>query len=289
LETRKITNTTLPKIYEAIFSSDGSRVLFRCLSESGEVENLSLALTPPVSTSTDALYTSSATVLRGGMSEVEAGSGNSIFYVLSDASSITTSTFEGTGQRNILTMPFTAWRLDSYGSGLLAWTKASASVPGYAYRLNTSNGSLTKLLGPLNGLSVSPSSAGGNVLFSYNDTGDTRLFAKLMPSDEDVEILPATLAEKCVWGRAITELLVCGAPSKAIEGGEPDNWYKGITHFSDNLWKIDAETTETLLAAEPEKLYGIKIDVYEPQISIDDSYMVFINKNDLSLWALRLN
>src|SRR3989344_2027747 len=79
----KITNQTLPKIYEAYFRADGNAVLLRSLKDNSDVvENLSLALTPPQGTSTDALYAVSSTALRGDISAVAVGSGNAPFYAL---------------------------------------------------------------------------------------------------------------------------------------------------------------------------------------------------------------
>src|SRR3989338_6118977 len=92
----KITNQTLPKIYEAYFRADGNAVLLRSLKDNSDVvENLSLALTPPQGTSTDALYAVSSTALRGDISAVAVGSGNALFYALRDTTSIITSAFNG--------------------------------------------------------------------------------------------------------------------------------------------------------------------------------------------------
>src|SRR3990167_9432725 len=103
LEKTKVTNQTLPKIYEAYFRPDGNAVLFRSLkNDSDVVENLSLALTPPtatVSTSSpqaSTLYSVSSTALRGDISSVAVGSGNTLFYALRDTSSIVSSAFNGT-------------------------------------------------------------------------------------------------------------------------------------------------------------------------------------------------
>ncbi|MEX0932422.1 MAG: hypothetical protein WDZ61_00815 [Parcubacteria group bacterium] len=288
LDTRKVTNTTLPKIYEAVFSSDGNRVIYRSLDERGGLENLAITLTPPDSPSIDTLYTSSATVLRGDIQEPIAGTGNNLFYIQEDTSSVVTSTFEGTGLRTILSSPFTAWRLNLFGNSLVAWTKASSNVPGYAYSLNTSTGSLNKLLGPLNGLTVLPNPRGERVISSYNDSGVLRLVVKNIQSEAVYELSPSTLAEKCVWGRATIALVICGVPTNGVGGGEPDNWYKGITHFSDRIWKFDTDTTETIIESEPKSVYGVDIDATNLLLSQDDGYLIFINRNDLSLWALKL-
>lgn len=289
LEKTKITNDTLPKIYEAYFRADGNAVLLRFLKEDSDVvENLSLALTPPKATSSGALYTVSATPLRGNISAVTAGSGNTFFYALRDTSSIVASTFNGTGAKTLLTYPFTDWRLAAVGNSLAVYTKASADASGYAYTLNTANGAFTKILGPLNGLVVIPDTSGNRVLYSYVENNKTRLFARNLVNKAVGEIIPGTLAEKCVWSIKKAGAIFCSAPINDLGPEEPDNWYRGVTHFSDRIWLLDTNTGTAKVLVEPKQSMDIDIDATELKLSLNEDYLIFINKIDLSLWALRL-
>ncbi len=291
----KVTNQTLPKIYEAYFRSDGNAVLLRSLKDNSDVvENLSLALTPPkaaVSTSSpqaSTLYAVSSTALRGDISAAAVGSGNALIYVLRDNSSIVSSTFNGTGARTLLTSAFTDWRLNTAGNSLIAYTKASADAPGYVYTLNTSNGVLTKILGPLNGLTATQNSLGNRILYSYVEGNKMRSFTKNLTSNALSEISPTTLAEKCIWSIKKAGILLCAAPVDAPGALEPDLWYRGVTHFSDRIWLFDTNTGIARVLVEPKQSLRIDIDVFEPKLSPDEDYLIFINKIDLSLWALRL-
>ncbi len=289
LEKTKVTNNTLPKIYEAYFRTDGNAVLLRYLKDDSDVvENLSLALSPPQGTSTDALYTVASTALRGKISAVALGPGNALFYALKDTSSIVTSTFNGASVRTILTSPFTDWRLAAAGGHLIVYTKASARIAGYAYTLNTSNRALAKILGPLNGLVAVPNTSGNQVLYSYVENDKTKLFAKNLAKNTLSEILPATLAEKCVWSARDTSVLFCGAPTDNPGSREPDEWYRGATHFSDDIWLFNTNSGVGKVLAEPKQSLRIDIDVAEPKLSPNEDYLIFLNKNDLTLWALRL-
>jgi len=295
LEKTKVTNNTLPKIYEAYFRTDGNAVLLRYLKDDSDVvENLSLTLSPPqatVSTSSpqaNALYTVASTALRGQISAVATGPGNALFYALKDTSSIVTSTFNGASVRTILASPFTDWRLAVAGNRLIIYTKASARIAGYAYTLNISNRALAKILGPLNGLVAIPNTSGNQVLYSYVEGDKTKLFAKNLANNTLSEILPATLAEKCVWSARNTSVLFCGAPADSPGSGEPDDWYRGATHFSDDIWLFNTNDGVAQVLAEPEQSLRTNIDVMEPKLSPDEDYLIFLNKNDLSLWALRL-
>ena len=286
----KVANQTLPKIYEAYFRPDGNAVLLRSLKEDSDVvENIVLTLTPPKSISTDALYTVSSAALRGDIGAVAtADSGNTLFYALRDTSTINSSAFNGTGAKTLLASPFTDWRLAVAGNNLVVYTKASAGAAGYAYTLNTASRAFTKILGPFNGLAVVPNKADNRVLYSYFENDGTRLFVKNLVNNALSEILPTTLAEKCVWSAKNIGTFFCGTPTAGITGAEPDNWYKGATHFSDYIWRFDTNSEVAQLLSEPKRSFGVDIDVIDPKLSPDENYLVFINKTDLSLWALKL-
>ena len=293
----KITNQTLPKIYEAYFRPDGNAVLFRSLqNDSDVVENFSLSLTPPKATlastsspqATDGLYTVSATALRGDISAVAVGSGNTLFYALRDTKSLVSSTFSGTGTKTVFTSPFTDWRLVTTGNNLVIYTKASAYVPGYAYTLNTLNRTLTKIIGPLNGLTVMPNASGNRILYSYTEGGGTKLFANNLQSKDVSEIFPATLAEKCVWSVKKVDVVFCGVSAGGLGFGEPDSWYRGATHFSDSIWLFDTNTDIAQVLIEPKVSLDVDIDVSELKLSPNEDYLVFTNRNDLTLWAFKL-
>ncbi len=289
LDKVKVSNNTLPKIYEAYFRSDGNAVLLRSLKDDSDtVVNLTLTLTAPKATSTDNLYTVSSTLIRGDISTLAVGPSNTFYYALRDTSSVVSSAFNGTGVKNLFSSPFTDWRLASALNSLIVYTKASTNVAGYAYAVNTSNGVLTKILGPLNGLVAVPDTSNNKVLYSYTESGETKLFVKNIKSKVLSEILPRTLAEKCIWGIKKVNLLFCGVPIDDVDAGEPDNWYRGVTHFSDRIWLFDTNADIAQVLIEPKQSFGIDIDMFEPKLSPNEDYLIFVNKNDLTLWAVRL-
>jgi hypothetical protein len=289
LNTRKITNNTLPKIYEAHFRNDGSAVLLRSLEEESEIiRNLSLTLIPPRRTSTsstETLYTITATSLRGGMDSILAG--NNLTYVLKDSATIVSSGFSGEAPRNLFSSNISEWRLGRMGVNLLVFTKASGSADGYAFSLPASGGSLTKILGPFKGLIALANNNGTKVLYSYLEDG-----TKMAVRENDgtvYQILPSTLADKCVWSTKNNNAFYCGIPITGVAGFEPDNWYLGRSHFTDYIWKFDTLSEASTLVAQPKTDFGLDIDVSDPKISPNEDYLVFINKRDLTLWAIKLN
>ena len=287
LEKTKISNQTLPKIYEAYFRADGNAVLLRSLKgDSDEIDNLVLTLTPPKSTSTT--HTISSNPLRGNISAVAVGSGNTLFYALRDTSSVVSSTFGGTGTKTLLSYNFNNWRLTTAGNNLVIFPKASAGAQGHAYTLNTSSGALKKVVGALNGLVVTPNPAGNRILYSYFENNQTRLFVKNLTNGKESEILPVTLAEKCVWSTKNVEMFFCSTPTESSTNLELDNWYKGSTHFSDYIWRFDSKSETAQLLSEPKRSLDLDIDATELKLSSNEDYLIFKNKTDLSLWAIKL-
>lgn len=291
LEKTEISNTTFPKIQEVYFKNDGSSVLLRDLKgDSDAVENISLSLTAPKATTTNSLYTIKATNLVGDIKDVSVGPTNLLVYILGNSGSIVSSAFDGSKGVNILPSGFTNWRISWPSTNLITLvTKASSGVSGFAYNLNVSTGGLTKILGPLNALTLIESSDGKRVAYSYNSNGKTTFEFKNLTDGLSDQILPTTFADKCIWSKKSVGVLYCGTPSATIGSGEPDNWYQGITHFSDQIWRFSTVTYTSELLFEPKKDSGTDIDLINPSLSPNEDYLFFMNKNDLTLWALKLN
>ena len=288
LEKIKVTNNTLTKIVEAYFKNDGSAVLMRSLANGDIVRNISLALVAPKASSTDALYTVTATELRGNMGDVWVGPNNFLAYSLIDDNSISTSNFDGTKATRLFSSPFTDWRVRFDDSAnIVLVTKASANVSGFAYNLSTKTGSLSKLVGPLNALTLIQSPDGRRFAHSHNSKGQTIFALQTVETGEITNILPATFADKCVWSKKKTNILYCGTPN-SIGAFEPDGWYQGTSHFSDQIWSFDTVNKIAENLANPGGNTNIGIDVLNPNLSSNEDYLVFINKNDLTLWALKL-
>lgn len=283
----KVTNKTLPKIYRAYFSPDGDTVIYQSLSGGGDlIDTLSINLTAPKSTSTDAVYSISATAIPGNITGIVVASNNALYSVDKSRLAIISSNLEGGNLKEVYSSRFTDWRLEPYGQNLLIYTKAASNTPGFAYTL-TSSGRLTKILGPLDGLVVKPNSDGGYA-YSYNMSGSLNLMAKESSTAQEVSLTP-TIAEKCVWSQERSWVIFCAVPESKFSANEPDSWYQGTTRFSDKIWRFDIRVSISEALVDPKKTFNTDIDVYQPTISPNEDYLIFINKNDLSLWALKLD
>lgn len=289
MERSKILNVTRPKIYQAIWKKDGSGFVERTLDAEENVVNTSVSLVQSTSTSsTTEPYIIRSTLLKGEVGEIVLGLDGSLIYNLTDSGVVATSNFLGEKPKTLFTLPFTSWRIAPVSTTTaLLTTKPSVMGQGYSYLTNLSTGKLTKILGPLSGLSAKVKSDSSRVIYSYIDNSKLELRAKDLKTGVITDILPKTLADKCTWSKRVGGIVYCAAP-KTLPPGLPDSWYQGEVGFTDSFWRfnIDTDTAEELYVPQIDS-EGI-IDVYLPELSPDQDYIVFINKADLSLWVLKL-
>lgn len=288
LEKTKVANITLPKIYEAYFKKDGSGVIYRSLKkDSDEIINTSIELIPPKGTSTDNFYTEVSTIMRGDIKSLDVSGPGKLAYYIKDTASIDISSFNGSGPQVIYNSIFKDWNINWAGNTLTLVTKPSAYVVGYSYVLNPASGSLKKLKGPFNALTLLRNPAENRIVYSYNDGSLTRTFYENLLSKDSFEI-SSTFADKCVWGSKQTFVIYCASPEEGIENNEPDLWYQGRTHYHDNILKINTDSGITNIVLNTKKDFNVDVDVVNPFLTPDEDYLIFMNKNDLSLWALKL-
>lgn len=288
IETSRITNTTISPIYEAYFKTDGNSALFRLLNSDSEVENILITLTAPKATSTT-LYTLSSLNLRGDIDSPFVGVSGDLFYIAKDTTNVMRISFGGQNQKTLWNSGLKNWRISTFGTNLLVFTKPTIEIPGFAYSINSTAGGLpTKLLGPLDGLVAVGNKSGTKIFYSYHE-GASPKSAIINTSTKAVEpVEPPTIADKCVWGNKSTNIIFCGTPTDNFYGNEPDRWYKGSSSFKDYIWKLDTETDLATFIVNPTSSFGVSIDVFRPALSPNEDYLVFMNKVDLSLWAVSL-
>ncbi len=286
----EITNVTRPQVYEALWKTDGTGYIERTLQNGSDVIiNTSISLIPPASSSTGNLYTPKATLLNGDVGDVIVNSDSTLVYNLIDSGAVSTSSFVGSKPKTLLTLPFTAWRiLPINTSQALLFTKPSSSVSGYAYTLNLNSGVMSKVLGPLNGLTVLPSPDGKRLAYEFNDSNGPAMNVETISSGAITSIIPVTLPEKCIWSKKVSNIIICGAPSGGLSSNVPDSWYQGAVSYSDKIWRFNVDTDTTELLIDPSGGFSVNLDVMNPILSPNEDYLFFINKNDLNLWAVKL-
>lgn len=98
-----------------------------------------------------------------------------------------------------------------------------------------------------------------------------------------VQMFPM-LPEKCAAYGSSTTSVICAIPFEPAAGTYPDLWYKGVAAYSDLLWIIDTEALASRFVSDFLEESGRDIDVSSIVSNDTGSAVIFINKNDNSLW-----
>ncbi len=107
-------------------------------------------------------------------------------------------------------------------------------------------------------------------------------------TDGTIPLPVATIADKCVW-TADDSAIYCGIPvNPSTDAAYPDDWYQGTLQFSDRLWKIDVAGRFAQLVLDFPSATKGTLDATALAVDPSNTELVFINKNDGSLWSYEL-
>jgi hypothetical protein len=180
--------------------------------------------------------------------------------------------------RELWSSPLSYWTLGVYDSGVYITQMASNNIPGYAYKISN-NGTLTAIIRDKPGVITNLSPNGDVLLYSLTENDGVSLYIKDLITSEITPIYTKTLANKCQWG-SDSIYIYCGMPSNlSFVKDLPDSWYKGLSGFSDSLWRINTKSGEA-----SELISYLGLDIVD--IHILDDVVVFKNKADQSIWSI---
>lgn len=282
----EVTDTTIPKVYRGIFSGTGTRVYLQTLDDSNEIETLSAAVSSATTTGVGML--TDVRFLPKNIMSI-APNGSSLFYLVSSASGSTgyVSALSGTNPSQAFSSALselsTAWP----STDVTLLTKGSASAGGYLFNLNTKTGAFAPIIHDINGLTALESPSGTFAFGSASIGGTIESFIYNEKTDVSQTIPLNTLADKCVWSNLDSNTIYCAVPTN-ISGTLPDDWYQGNVYLADdNIWKITADTGITNIV---DFLSEMNPSIDAENLSLDQSekWLTFVNKEDLTLWALRI-
>ncbi len=289
----KITNTTIPRVYQALFGQNGSSVLLRYLDSSNLIQTYSATI--PRATSTTLMQSGvelKGSFLAAGLGDISLSpSADKIFTLANFGNSMvgTVSNLDGTKKSQIFDSPFTEW-LSSWTNDktILLATKPSYVAAGHAYALDVKSGSFQKIYGGGNGLTAILSPDGKNLLVSEITDNSPSLKIYNIANRSLVDTGLKTIADKCLW--AANTVIYCAVPETipSADGGYPDAWYQGVVSFKDGIWKIDSATLSTDLVLNISQTARESIDAVNLAASKGGDYLFLINKSDSSLWSLQL-
>lgn len=276
----RISNKTLPGIQLASWTPDGTRAYAQFLATSGGEEHVNT-------------YSLTATggdgyLLANDLAEAQVAGSSTLFTLFSGSTGSvgTISKADGSNQRTLFSSVLSALVVHPTSGDLFATNKPSLNLNGYAFDINRTTGSFSRILGPFPGLSVLPSPDGKNLIYSYTSGGTYYLRLYNVANHTSTALPLATLTEKCTWtsnGLAV----YCAVPTN-LTGNLPDDWYQGVTVFTDRLWRIDLNQRVATLVVDPTQIGKVNVDAVNLTVDPNEDMLIFMDKHSGALYAYDL-
>jgi peptidoglycan hydrolase-like protein with peptidoglycan-binding domain len=275
----KISNSTIPSIYDAYFNQAGDTVIYRYLSADNQINSFMATMGK-----------SKGEYLPVGVTDISvSGDKKQAFYLTESNNAIigNIKNFE-TGQKTqIFNSPFTEWLSDwDNKQNVYLTTKASFLAEGSTYIINTKTKSFSKVFGNIYGLTSKPSPDGSSVLYSYSSEKGPKLAIFNVKDKTTTELDVFGLSEKCVWSKDST-YIYCALPNTISGNQYPDVWYQGKVSFDDMFVKINTKNVSKRVIANSTD--ETPIDAINPFLDNQEETMFFTNKKDSTLWSLDLS
>lgn len=288
----RITNTTIPKVYEALWQPKADAVFMRYLDENNETIKTTYGKLGPVLTGTDQnIRELRASFMPTNISSFAVNpTTGAIAYIEKGTASaqVSVAKADTSGNRVIFESPikdFTILWMGDTTLGLLS--KPSTETTGQFYSLKTDTGTLSRVLGNRSGLVVLPNPSGTKVFYSaaQSSTFATALFDTKTGAETAVPF--RTIPDKCVWSPK-TAFIYCATPKSIPSEKYPDAWYQGKVSFNDTVWRMDTVTGATEFLIDPAVTTEKEFDVVNLTLDPTETYLIFTNKKDAQLWGLRI-
>ena len=305
----RITNTTIPVVYNAYWGNDINSFITMYLKDNdrtvstysvylsrasttrgseGGIKLLTNTQVPSINLSSNP-YVISAIPLAQEVASISVLNSN-MFYVVQSQYGSTgfISNLHGGKQKQVWNSPITEIIPQFVNDTTIAiTTKPYQNVSGFLYFINTITGGVKRVLGDIPGLSTLVSPDAKKVL-NFASGGGVAL--SVMHTDTQVQdtVTPTTFPEKCVWSKKDTTVVYCAVPHQILGEESLTDWYKGKKQFSDDVWKYDLTTNTSHVIENISTDTTDEIDVIKPVLTPNEKYLLFVNKKDGALWSLDL-
>lgn len=291
-----VSNTTIPAIDEVLWTEQGRGAIYRYLDQ-GVVKTLHLALSPArtsLSTSTAPTPVAFASLPDGITGIAPSPDGSRIAYLLASGSGSTgyVARPDGSSPSKLFSLPLSqvvvGWPATTT---LFLYQKSAAGVPGIAFSVDTRTGGVSQVLYGL-GLTTNVDPLFSNILYQTNDgtaITDYVTSTKGSSSEPLSDIVSAPpFPEQCAWTLK-EQLAYCAAPAVHVAADFLDSYHRGEASVPDTIVEISSNQNVTLPVATPgSRDGGESSDIVNLAVSPSGNYLLFINKNDRSLWGVRL-
>ena len=290
----RLSNATVPKSFEASWSYKSDKMAVRYFEDPapGSIKLAVKTFLASIGHLLKATSTSEAELkglaLPSSVSEIAVSPAEDKVFYLSNAGDELTegvvADFSNKSQKKIFELPFGEFNVSwPTKDNIVLLTKPSAKADGYLYFLNSKTAILTRILGGVKGLTAVVSPDGEKIIFSGIGQDGTESKVYNVKSKAVSELGFATLADKCAWGKKNKNMVYCGVPLRISGSNQPDGWYQGTTSFDDGIWSKNISTGES-----KNILSRFGADIMNIFVSDDENYLIFTDKNNGTLWSLKL-
>lgn len=279
--TVRLSNTTIPDVYEALWVNDLSFII-RSLSDDDAVKTSYGSLN---GTSTD--QSIALVPVNGYRRIVPAGIGSSAIAVLENINGSRIERIDLTKKtpaQTLFVSPITSWVPVVSSNEVFLQTAPTDTAVGFLYRLDDQ--SLSRVMPGAVGLSASVNPSGEYVLFSSRSGNVVTLSLFDRARNETNHVSLSTFADKCTWVGNTEPLVLCAVPQDGVVGSI-DDWMLGIQTYADDLWVIDPISNTASFLGTLTDESGEGIDATDLEVS-SSGYVIFINKKNGSLWSFKV-
>lgn len=282
----QISNTTIPGIYDAYITQNGTKVFMRYFDKDINVIKTVMATIPSFIEGADPRPLTNLKSLPDNVSSFAISESSNYFsYIVPNYYGASVYTVDSKDISTVFSSPLREWSLVYGGETPYITNKPSAYLEGSTFSLpkNTYN------LGGKTGLISLPNKTGDLTLASMWSSSGLLTFISSKKTKAFTTLGVKTIASKCAWLDEIKFL--CGVPSilPSEQEGLPDDWLQGSVSFSDNLFLVDTSTGLSSSVFSLSGEAGNPFDVVRPQINKTSSFMLFTNKQNGSMWMVNLN
>jgi len=239
LESKRLSITTIPKVYESNWLPSGDKLIIRYLKDNTEnIQTFSVKINPATTTLNEFEGGIDGNFLAENISSLAINpAGDKIFYFTTNlnGSSGYISKPDGLNKKLLFESPLIEWNISwPKEETITLTTKPASTIPGFMYFLNSTTGNLSKVLGDVLGLTSKTNKTATEVLYSDSARNTPRLYLYILKTGES-KLLPwSTFPEKCLWSNTDNKIIYCAVPKSFDSGNYPDLWYQGLTNFTDD-------------------------------------------------------
>lgn len=291
IKPKRLTNKIIPKVYEAVWKNDGSALIARYANEETEkIESFYGKI--KIKNEGTGEGEIQGSFLASNIKELSVSpSTDRIFYLTESLGGAlgAISSFDGAKKSLVFDSLLNKWLTNWPRESLITvTTKPVSNALGSLYFVESATGAKSAVLSDIRGLTTLTNADGSKVLYSQSD--DTGFMLKMHDvKSKTSSFFPFnTLPEKCVWSVIKVNDVYCAVPQSIANGKYPEDWYQGVTLFTDEIWKIDTKTGLTEFIMNLNDNSGQKIDGAKISLNKKENFLLFTNKQDLNLWNLQI-